>query len=395
MTKRYEEFDSLRGLAALIVLIGHYMMVFPAYESYNYELNSPFIVYMIKETPLRLFLSSGNESVILFFLLSGFVLYLSINNTKFHYSTYIIKRICRIYIPYLVAIIISILAKVLLSHNNMPFISNWFSKSWTTSETPTLLLQHLFFIGQYNTDSYNNVIWSLVHEMRISILFPLLIFLFIRKKFRYSLVCFIILSVCSTILLYLFGSSVKITSNLLSFHYITIFLMGSLLAKYRHVLINCTLKMKKTIKILLLAIAITCFMYEGIVGEIDFLNNYIFRDYVVSGGVCILMILSLASLTLSTFLRSKALTFLGKISFSLYLYHLISLFSFMYLFYDKLPTIFILILSFFFSFLLSFLAYLFVEKPCINLGRYLTRYGKIIVNVTDTIEYPIQKGKIR
>ncbi len=373
---RYEGLDSLRGIAALIVLIGHYMMVFPAYESYRYELNSPFIVYLVKETPFRMFFSSGNESVILFFVLSGFVLYLSITNNKFHYSTYIIKRICRIYVPYLVAILIAITVKLLLSHHDMPFISNWFSKSWTTSETAALLLKHLFFIGQYNTNAYNNVIWSLVHEMRISIIFPLLIFLFIRKKLRHSLLCFIVLTLSSIMGLYLFGSGMKLTSILLSFHYITIFFMGALLAKYRQVLFDHTLKMRKTIKIVLLMIAMICFLYEGMIGEIDFLNNYIFRDYVVSCGVCIFLIMSVSSRTFSSILKYRVLTLLGKISYSLYLYHLIVLFSFMYLFYDKLPTILILILSLLFSLLLSSLSYLFVEKPCINLGRYLTRRDK-------------------
>ena len=120
-------------------------------------------------------------------------------------------------------------------------------------------------------------------------------------------------------------------------------------------------------------VAIICFMYEGIIGEVDFLNNYILRDYVVSCGVCILLIMSVSSGTLHSLLRYKILTHLGKISYSLYLYHLISLFSVMHLFYGKLPTIFILTLSFFFSFLLSTLSYLFVEKPCISLGRYITR----------------------
>jgi peptidoglycan/LPS O-acetylase OafA/YrhL len=386
MTDRYKEFDSLRGLAALIVIIGHHMMVFPAYESYQYELNSPFMVYLFKETPLRLIFSSGNESVILFFVLSGFVLYLSINNTKFHYPTYIIKRVCRIYIPFLVAISLSIMAKMLLSRNDMLFISNWFSKSWTTEDSPALLLQHLMFIGQYNTDAYNNVIWSLVHEMRISIIFPFLILLFVRKKLKQSLLWLIVLSLSSTMVLYLFGSSVEITSSLLTVHYITLFLMGSLLAKYRYALFTYTLKMQKSIKILLLLVAVVCFMYEGLIGEVDLLNNYIFRDYVVSCGVCILMIMSVSSFRLSSLLKSKVLTYLGEISYSLYLYHLISLFSIMYLFYDKMPTSFILILSFFFSFLLSSLAYRFIEKPCMNLGRYITRKDRKL-DLTKKTEY--------
>ncbi|MGE7764386.1 acyltransferase family protein [Peribacillus sp. NPDC096540] len=382
MNSRYEEFDSLRGLAALIVLVGHYMMIYPSYESYRYDSNSPFNVYLFKETPLRLFFSSGNESVILFFVLSGFVLYLSINNAKFHYPTYLIKRVFRIYLPYLVAISIAILAKMLLTHYiDMPFISNWFSKSWTVSDTPALLLHHLLFIGSYNTDAYNNVIWSLVHEMRISITFPFLILFFIRKKLKYSIFWFVFLSFSSTMILYLFGSSLNITSSLLSFHYMTLFLMGAILAKYRHDLFNYTFKMKKTVKIVLLIIAVICFMYEGIIGEVDLLNNYIFRDYVVSCGVCIFMIMSISSLKLSSLLRSKILTLLGKISYSLYLYHLISLFSFMYLFYDKLPTGLILIFSFFFSFLLSSLAYLFVEKPCMNLGKFITRRKKQVTEI--------------
>lgn len=373
---RYGELDSLRGVAALIVLIGHYMMVFPAYESYRYELNSSFIVYLVKETPLRMFFSSGNESVILFFVLSGFVLYVSINNSKFHYSTYIIKRICRIYIPYLVAIIIAISAKMLISHNDLPFISKWFSKSWTVSDSPAILVRHLFFIGQYNTDIYNNVIWSLVHEMRISIIFPFLILPFIGKNLKKSLVYLIALCFSSVLGLYLLGSGVKLTSVFLSFHYVTIFLIGALLAKYRHILITFTLKIKKPIKFILLSLAIICFMYEGLIGEIDFLNNYIFRNYVVSFGVCILFIMSVSSQTFSSLLKLRILTLLGKISYSLYLYHLISLYSFIYLFYDKLSITVILILSFVFSFLLSSLSYLFVEKPCISLGRYLTKRDK-------------------
>ncbi|PFE06340.1 acyltransferase [Bacillus cereus] len=376
MMKRYEEFDSLRGLAALLVMIGHHMMLLPAYENYRYELNSPFIVYLFKETPLRLFFSSGNESVILFFVLSGFVLYLSIHNEKFHYDTYIIKRICRIYIPYVVAISVAIITKMLFIRNDMPYISDWFSKSWTTTDTLTLLLQHFVFIGEYNTDAYNNVIWSLVHEMRISLVFPFLTFFFIRKRLRYSLLWFIVLSFSSTIGLYFFDPSGSITSVFLSFHYITLFFLGALLAKYRSLIFHYAFNMKKVVKVALLLIAIICFMYEGMIGEVDFLNNYILRDYVVSFGVCIVMIMSVASWTFSALLRRKVFVFLGKISYSLYLYHLISLFSVMHLFYDKLPTILIVFLSFSLSFLLSSLGYLFIEKPCINLGRHLTREGE-------------------
>ncbi|WP_285765461.1 acyltransferase [Peribacillus sp. SI8-4] len=385
MTRRYEEFDSLRGLAALIVLIGHYLMVYPSYANYQYGSNSPNMVFLFKESPLRLIFSSGNESVILFFVLSGFVLYVSINRTKFDYSTYLVKRIFRIYIPYLVAISTAILAKTLLSDNELPVISTWFDKSWRTLDSPNLFLQHLLFIGQYNTDAYNNVIWSLVHEMRISLIFPVLIFLFIRKKLIHSLFWLVGLSLLTTMILYVHGSGISITSILLSLHYCTLFLMGAILAKYRDKLFPFAWKMKKAVKIILFIVAIICFMYEGMIGQVDFLNNYIFRDYVVSFGVCIFITISVSSQKISSLLRSKLLTFLGEISYSLYLYHLISLFSFMYLFYDKLPILLILLCSFIFSILLSSVAYLFIEKPSMKLGSYLTK-RKRIDDVERTIE---------
>jgi len=111
----------------------------------------------------------------------------------------------------------------------------------------------------------------------------------------------------------------------------------------------------KTGKFVLLLVAIICFMYEGKIGEVDYLNNYILRNYAVSCEVCILLIRNISSRTLHSLLRYKMLLQLGKISYSLYLYHLISLFSVNYLVYGKLSIILILSLSFLFSFFIIYI----------------------------------------
>src|SRR5947209_5678086 len=60
---RYIELDSLRGLAALTVVVGHFIGVYQ---------NSPWFAVW-NASPFR-FIGAGHEAVVLFFLLSGFVL---------------------------------------------------------------------------------------------------------------------------------------------------------------------------------------------------------------------------------------------------------------------------------------------------------------------------------
>ena len=103
-------------------------------------------------------------------------------------------------------------------------------------------------------------------------------------------------------------------------------LLGALVAKYKNnliVFIVIVLKIRKLHGF----ICDFTFMYEGLIGEIKVLNNFIFRDYVVAISASLFVILSLSISTLSSLLRNKYLLYLGKISYSLYLYHIISLFS--------------------------------------------------------------------
>ncbi|EJQ72566.1 Uncharacterized protein BWINRA5_02070 [Bacillus mycoides] len=375
--ERHEELDSIRGISSLVVMIGHYLMIFSAFQNYSYEDNKPFVVYLLKETPARLIFSSGNESVIIFFVLSGFVLYESIQKTNSSYGSYLLKRICRIYIPYIVAIVIAIICQTTISKYGISYLSEWFNRSWTIESSLSLIAQHVLLVGKYNTDTYNSVIWSLVHEMRISIIFPLVLMVCLRKTVRGSLLSLFSFSICSVVILFLFRSSLTLTSYVLTLHYTVLFLLGALVARYKNNLIafysNCT----KNTKITWFLFAILLYMYEGLIGEIKVLNNFIFRDYVVAISACLFVILSLSVSTFSTLLRNKYLLYLGKISYSLYLYHLISLFSLIYMLNEVLPLTIILIMSLILSFILATISYLFVEKFSFRLGKYITKQADI------------------
>jgi hypothetical protein len=89
--KRLLELDALRGLAALMVPLYHPRLLF--------GLHLPGFEHYLWSGPLHI-LVAGPEAVILFFVLSGFVLALPIVQRKqLPYHAYLIRRICRIYLP--------------------------------------------------------------------------------------------------------------------------------------------------------------------------------------------------------------------------------------------------------------------------------------------------------
>ena len=95
---RIDSLNSLRGLAALIVLLHHCYYMLDG--SKTGELS------IVRLSPLRLFIA-GHAAVIVFFLLSGFVLALPYRSEQPNALCFIIRRACRIYIPFASAIFLS------------------------------------------------------------------------------------------------------------------------------------------------------------------------------------------------------------------------------------------------------------------------------------------------
>lgn len=186
-----------------------------------------------------------------------------------------------------------------------------------------------------------------------------------------------IFSICSVVILFLFHSSLTLTSYALTLHYTVLFLLGALVAKYKNNLIVFYSNRTKNEKIAWFLFAVLLYMYEGLVGEINLLNNFIFRDYVVAISACLFVILSLSVSTLSSLLRNKYLLYLGKISYSLYLYHTISLFSLVYMLHEIFPLPIVLMLSLILSFILAIISYLFVEKFAFRIGKYITKQSNL------------------
>src|SRR5690349_12562971 len=96
--KRLESLDSLRGVAAMIVVLHHCASTMPGVRA---ALAGTYVL-----RPLIV----GPSAVSVFFVLSGMVLYGTFDGKDgFHYLPFLIKRVTRLYPPVVAAVLASLM----------------------------------------------------------------------------------------------------------------------------------------------------------------------------------------------------------------------------------------------------------------------------------------------
>ncbi|MBP3040929.1 acyltransferase [Bacillaceae bacterium Marseille-Q3522] len=375
MKNRFEELDSLRGIASMTVLVHHFISV-GVYSA---------IVSYLNISPFRIF-RAGHEAVIFFFVLSGFVLYVSLDkNRNTPYSSYVLKRICRIYLPFLIAILLSLFLRGIFYNGTIHGLSDFFNKVWEGNISLGLLLQHFLVLGNFRDYAINPVIWSLVVEMRVSFIFPILMILV--KKFNVQTV--LSAAFAMTVLGYLLSTISSqpyrgpVSSDVfMTLHYAAMFVIGAILAKHREKLISLMRDSRKGTKLVLAIVAFASYTFSGLLA--GKLSNPFFHsifaelliDWVIAFGAAIFMIFAISLKSVSKILLIKPIVFLGKISYSVYLMHAIVLFTLIHSLYGTVPFSAIFIQAFVITIVISAFFYKYIEKPAMEYGRYLTNYKR-------------------
>jgi peptidoglycan/LPS O-acetylase OafA/YrhL len=369
MNRRLDELDSLRGLAALTVLFGHFSLVF---NQIFIGQDVTTLHYIYKYTPVHM-IWSGHEAVMLFFVLSGFVLTLPfLKGGEFSYLNYLIKRFFRIYLPTIVSVLIAlILVLFFVEENTSSINSDWIAGMWNKSPSIGNFFEHLTLLTRFNPQ-LNPVLWSLVHEMRISIIFPFIVWIVFKYDWKKVILLGFVLSVFGVVTEKFLGLSLVPTNYFISFHYAFMFLAGSLLAKYHQGISNKVSLVNKGSKILLLVVAILLYTFRWLLSSNEIIHNKLSNEWATTIGVCIIIILALSSKTISKVLKIKPMKFLGKISFSFYLYHLVILLLLTKTF-GNLPILLIFLLTFVLTLIASTTSYYLVERPSIKLGKALSK----------------------
>lgn len=346
---RLAELDGLRGLAALTVFFSHTVGLFPGHDS-----------FVVQKTPLHI-LWDGNAAVMFFFLLSGYVLalpFVDARRRKIRPVGFIVKRLFRLYPAYWCALTMALFLRALvLQHYHLDLVSSWAQGLWQIPLDYRLILhQFLMLVPNITTQGIDPVIWSLVIEMKISLIFPAFIFLVQRTtRRRYALLILMGLAVVSPLLR--------------SFMFLPIFVAGSYLAKYRDGIQPWIQSRNTAFKVLALVCGLGLY---GLTTMLSLNDRWNAANLITAFGAAILLLLSLNWLPLSRFTTSMPVHFLGDVSYSFYLLHLPILLTVTSLFYPSWRSILLCALcALILSLIVSRLMYDWVEMPMIRHGRNL------------------------
>ena len=356
---RVHALDSIRGLAAFIVVLNHCFLMLPDAVARTW------IVPVIKWTPLRVIMV-GRAAVIIFFVLSGLALGLSLIRARTDYASFLVRRICRIYPAYVVAILFAAALLVLAQPQPIEALTPWFNKNWADGAGAGVVSAHLLMLNRPSDASLDSVVWSLAYEMRISMLFPLLLAAALRiGSWRFAAVSIAVMLAVELALRMLgiesgaYHNANLIEAVLTTAHYLPFFAAGLLMALHHEALKSGFARLGKTASLALWLVAGAC------------ITQY--SDFIGGVGAVLIIGLVLASPMIEAWLNTRLLAWLGKISYSLYLFHLPILLFATHQFYGELPIVAYMVPAVLVSLLVADLAYRSIEAPFIEIGRTLTR----------------------
>lgn len=176
MQRRLDSLDGLRGLAALVVVFCHLLLLQPRLAAASFGRTPPLspLETALISTPLRL-LWGGNEAVWIFFVLSGYVLTRrQLNGEPTLTANYFWRRACRLYIPMAGSLLLASLLRA-IPHRAVSGGSFWLNAHAASSNPGDVVRALLLFGG--NDTALNSVWWSLQWEAWFSLAVPALLLL--------------------------------------------------------------------------------------------------------------------------------------------------------------------------------------------------------------------------
>lgn len=293
---KYESFNGIRGLAAVVVFFSHAVGMF-------YTGNLNFILW------------DGATAVNIFFIMSGFFLslkHVTGNKEPIQIVPYLIKRFFRLYPAFIVGMIFAIILQFFFFQpDSLNQLSDWIASKWVSPPNTNDIVNYIAVRGA-SVDSINSTMWAMSVFIYISLFFPLVI-IPLQK----------INSVLGSLTLFIISCIAHLFVPFLKF--LPIFVIGAILAKYHKEFYDFLNKALNSFTRPVL-FALSLFLIN-----IRFFMPLLFGIVVPDHGLTIDPIMSIGWILLlyfvyhkdlfSTLLTHKYVLFLGKISYSFYIVH--------------------------------------------------------------------------
>ncbi|MCK3654533.1 hypothetical protein A4G19_01725 [Pasteurellaceae bacterium Macca] len=343
--------DAVRGFCALSILFHHAILSYyhAFYKQWQIKITPPFPNTIME----NVFINSGQASVALFFMITSFLFFSKFlfSENYFNATQFFKKRIYRIVPMYVVSVILIFILAIYLGIPKeyltpkalLHILLRWLSFGYYPGHTITLEIQR---------DLINaGVFWTLIIEWKFYLLFPLLLAFCINVRSTLYTIAF-----CFILALGLFYANLIKLIDFVIINYFIIGAISALIYKTKSLKIDNILKSKMT-SIIIISLFLFNFLYN--VGSYSYLGNFclgIFFIAVSNGNSCFKI------------LSFKPLSFLGKISYSIYLLHGIILsFVNLYLFPKGnylINTSIVIILTI----TLSYFTFKYIEQPFMKKG---------------------------
>ncbi len=377
--ERLRPLDALRGIAALMVVIHHCSLMRTDYYEVSLmaslegsERGLSFLAYHAAHW--------GRAAVLLFFMLSGFVLTLSLEGKKTPYAAYAVKRFFRIYPVFAFSIMASLLLFYFLPPPVGDFHSWWLDKLFGAQISAKIVLGHLLMLGTPESVGLSLVMWSLVYELRVSLVFPLLR-AFITRWRGWGLALCATVSIVAGLGVLGDGRGENLGYNdldqwavlLVTVYFGNFFAMGILLAARREGVVRFWQRVPGVMRAMVYVVALCCIFATCDMNLYSDVRMKIVFDYVNAAGAALLIMLAIADARFAAVLMRRPFLWLGRVSYSLYMVHLLVIYVVFRVLWERCSVLEMSVVVIMASLLAAEGVSRFVEYPMMGLGRRLAK----------------------
>lgn len=304
-SQRIASIDGVRGMASLVVVLYHCSLVAMPHLDGG-------LATWLTQSPAKLAFA-GTEAVMVFFVLSGFVVALPVLRDGFAWSRYYPTRVLRLYLPVWASLVLAtaLIALVPRDAATMPD-GSWMQNAQATTVTPSMFLEEAgLLIPSYDI---NNVLWSLRWELIFSLALPLFVGAAVLLR-RWALLAVIVASVLTVV-----GRIIDVDALV----YLPVFMIGTLMAVRLDDLLAWLRRPRRgwfwpCVTAVALALLIASWLARPIAAPGSIGGRVMWGLAAV--GATLVILVAMGWPVVRNLLERRAAQWLGRVSYSLYLVH--------------------------------------------------------------------------